>query len=124
MEYVVSTPGGAKVEVAFGKHKLETDQPLQEGGEGSAPTPYQIFLASIAACSGFYALIFCQQRNLPTEGLKIVMDAKTPTEMKIKIRAPDGFPEKYQGALIASVKSCAIKKAIDKGIRIDAALSD
>lgn len=72
MEMTVSFPGGARVDAQFGSYTVQTDQPPHAGGEGSAPAPFSLFLASIATCAGVYVLGFCRQRGLPTEGIRIV----------------------------------------------------
>jgi ribosomal protein S12 methylthiotransferase accessory factor len=116
MEMQVSFPGGAKVDAAFGPYVVRTDQPPQGGGEGSAPTPFNLFLASIATCAGIYVLGFLRQRQLPTEGVRLVQRADTSQatgmveRVEIDIEVPEGFPEKYLPALIRSAEQCAVKK--------------
>ena len=72
MEMTVTFPGGARVDAQFGNHTIKTDQPVRGGGEDSAPPPFAVFLASIATCAGIYVLGFCNQRGLPTAGIKLV----------------------------------------------------
>ena len=72
MEMEITFPGGARVDANFGGMTVKTDQPVQGGGQGSAPTPFATFLASIGTCAGIYVLGFCQQRGIPTDGIKIV----------------------------------------------------
>lgn len=115
----VTFPGGARVDASFNGFTVQTDQPVQGGGVGSAPTPFATFLASIGTCAGIYVLGFCQQRNLPTEGLKPVqrveVDRTTGLVSKIKldIQLPPGFPEKYREAVIKSAGQCAVKKHVE-----------
>jgi len=116
MEMLVSFPGGARVDAAFGPHVVRTDQPPQGGGEGSAPTPFNMFLASIATCAVIYVLGFLRQREIPTEGVRLVQRANRNREtgmieqVEIEIEVPQGFPEKYLPALIRSAEQCAVKK--------------
>jgi len=116
MEMLVSFPGGAKVEAAFGPYVEQTDQPPQGGGEGSAPTPFQMFLASIATCAGIYVLGFLRQRGISPDGVRLVQRANSDratgmvTHVEILIEVPAGFPEKYLPALIRSAEQCAVKK--------------
>ena len=56
MEMVISFPGGKRVDAEFGGMVIQTDQPPQGGGEGSAPTPFALFLASMGTCAGSSAL--------------------------------------------------------------------
>lgn len=116
MEMVIDFPGGKRVDAHFGPYDLKTDQPPQAGGEGSAPTPFATFLASIGTCAGIYVLGFCQQRGIPTDGIKIVqrMEGDRTTGMTTKvyldIQLPPNFPEKYKDAVIRSADQCAVKK--------------
>ena len=71
MEMIIDFPGGARVDAHFGPYTVYTDQPPQGGGEGSAPTPFALFLASMGTCAGIYVLGFCKQRGLSTDGIRI-----------------------------------------------------
>ena len=119
MEMTISFPGGARVDARFGPYTVQTDQPLQGGGEGSAPTPFATFLASLGTCAGIYVLGFCRQRGLPTEGLRLTqrldVDRATGTVARVglDIHVPPGFPEKYHSALVRSAEQCAVKKLIE-----------
>ncbi len=118
MEMVIDFPGGKRVDAHFGPFDLKTDQPPQAGGDGSAPSPFLTFLASIGTCAGIYVLGFCQQRGIPTDGIKIVqhMESDRTTGMTTKvyldIKLPPSFPEKYKDAVIRSADQCAVKKHI------------
>ena len=119
MDMTVTFPGGVKVDAQFGSHIIKTDQPVQGGGEGSAPAPFALFLASIATCAGIYVLGFCKQRGLPTDGIRLVqrLEADPRTGMisrvVIDIVVPPGFPEKYHPALIRAADQCAVKKHLE-----------
>lgn len=119
MEMVIDFPGGAKVDAHFGSFTVKTDQPVISGGEGSAPAPFELFLASIGTCAGIYVSGFCKQRNLPTDGIRIVQrihrDPATGMVGKIdlEIQTPPDFPEKYLPSLIRSAELCAVKKHLE-----------
>jgi ribosomal protein S12 methylthiotransferase accessory factor len=119
MEMIVDFPGGDRVDAHFGPYTVMTDQPSPSGEAGSAPTPFSLFLASIATCAGIYVLGFCRQRNLPTEGLRIIQrDQHNPLNgmvesVDIEIQTPPGFPEKYLPSLIRSAELCMVKKHIE-----------
>ena len=119
MEMVISFPGGARVDAQFGSFTVKTDQPPQGGGEGSAPTPFATFLASLGTCAGIYVLGFCRQRGLPTDGIRLTQrlgaDRETGLVSKVEldIHVPPGFPEKYHSALIRSAEQCAVKKLME-----------
>lgn len=116
MEMVIDFPGGKRVDARFRSHHLKTDQPAHSGGTDSAPSPFEIFLASIGTCAGIYVLGFCHQRNIPTDGIKLVqrmeVDHETgmTTKVYLDIQLPPDFPEKYKEAVIRSADQCAVKK--------------
>ncbi len=119
MEMAISFPGGARVDADYGGFVIKTDQPISGGGDGSAPTPFMLFLASLGTCAGIYVLSFCEQRGLPTDDLRIRqsmdMDPNTHmvTQVKLDIDLPLGFPEKYKTALIKAAQLCAVKRHLE-----------
>jgi putative redox protein len=119
MEMMIDFPGGARVDAHFGDLTLKTDQPPAGGGEGSAPSPFDTFLASIGTCAGIYVLGFCRQRGIPVEGVRIIQrmhpDPATGMVGKIdlEIQTPPGFPEKYLPALIRAADQCKVKKHLE-----------
>ena len=129
MEMIVSFPGGARVDAQVGHHTIRTDQPPQGGGEDSAPAPFSLFLASIGTCAGIYVLGFCKQRGLPTEGIRIVQtvvpDRQTGmvSRIRLDIRVPPDFPEKYHDALVRAANQCAVKKHLETPPAFDVAVS-
>jgi len=112
---MVSFPGGKRVDAKLGDFVIKTDQPVYQGGEGTAPAPFDLFLASLATCAGYYVLVFCQSRGLPAENISVVMKKERNPETRridkifIAINLPAEFPEKYKAAVIKSVNSCAVK---------------
>lgn len=112
MEMEITFPGGSRVDANFGGLTVRTDQPPA----ASAPTPFATFLASIGTCAGIYVLGFCQQRGIPTQGVKIVQrmhgDRMTGLvgRIDLDIQLPPDFPEKYKSAVIRSAEQCAVKK--------------
>jgi ribosomal protein S12 methylthiotransferase accessory factor len=119
MEMLIDFPGGARVDAHFGPYTVKTDQPPMGGGQGSAPTPFAVFLASIGACAGIYVLGFCQQRGLSADGIRIVQrDLRDPStgmvgKVEIEIQVPSDFPEKYRDSLVRSAELCAVKKHLE-----------
>ena len=117
-DVVVTLPGGKRVDAQLGAHLIRTDQPASSGGEDSAPSPFQLFLAAIGTCAGIYVAGFCQKRGLATEGIRLHqrnhLDRETGalTRVEIDIEVPPGFPEKYLEALVRVADQCAVKKAI------------
>jgi putative redox protein len=114
----ITFPGGKRVDADFGTHVVRTDQSPAHGGEGSAPEPFDLFLASLAACAGAYVLGFCQARNIPTERILLVQQHrfKGPDEhlehVELQVMLPDDFPEKYRAAVLRAATHCKVKKML------------
>lgn len=114
----VSFPGGVAVDATYKGHTIHTDQPVKAGGGDTAMAPFDLFLASIATCMGLYALRFCQERSLPTEGLGVTLEPVRDEEKKriatvrVELELPEGFPDKYRAAIERAVDLCAVKKHI------------
>lgn len=125
MDMVVDFPGGLRVDAHFGAFTIRTDQLPHDGGEGSAPTPFATFLASLATCAGIYVLGFCRQRGIPTDGIRLVQRTfPDPTtrlvgRVAVEIELPEEFPEKYKAALIRAAEQCAVKKHFEKPPTVD-----
>jgi ribosomal protein S12 methylthiotransferase accessory factor len=115
MEMLIDFPGGLKVDAHFGPFTIETDQPPAS----SAPTPFEVFLSSIGTCAGIYVLGFCRQRNLPTEGIRIVQRNNTNRmtglvdRINLEIQVPPTFPAQYYEALVRSAELCKVKKTLE-----------
>lgn len=120
MEMRITFPGGKKVNAEYNGTVVKTDQPPKYGGEGTAPSPFEYFLASIGTCAGIYVLGFCQNRKIPTEHITLVQrmdhekkgDKVFLKKITVEIEIPQDFPEKYRNALIKVADQCAVKKAI------------
>jgi ribosomal protein S12 methylthiotransferase accessory factor len=116
MKIEVSFEGAKGVNAMVNGHLIKTDQPVTSGGTNSAPTPFELFLASLATCAGIYVKGFCDQRNLPTENIKIFQDmqydpsTQLVSKVTIEIQVPSDFPEKYHDALIAVANKCKVKQ--------------
>jgi putative redox protein len=118
MSMKITFPGGLGVNATFKGFTVMTDQGVENRGGGTAPEPFDLFLASLGTCAGLYALRFCQQRGIATQGLGLTLATEKDPEWKrlalvrLEIELPEGFPEKYREALIRSVDQCAVKRHI------------
>jgi putative redox protein len=125
MDMTITFPGGLRVSAEAGPHTILTDQPPQAGGDGSAPAPFTLFLASIGTCAGIYALAFCKHRGIPTDGIRIVQrtDRDPGTglvaRVSLDIEVPPGFPERYHDALVRAADQCAVKKHLEHPPQLD-----
>jgi putative redox protein len=125
MRIETTFPGGVRVDAVVRGFTVASDQPVEYGGGGSAPAPFDQFLASLATCAGFYAVQFCRRRELPTAGLEVVLDARRDpethrlAEVRIEVTPPRGFPDKYRDALVRAVDQCAVKRVIEAPPRFE-----
>ena len=112
----VRFPGGKKTETLINGFSVLSDQPESSGGEGAAPSPFDMFLVSIASCAGYYAMEFCKGRNIPVDDLSVSCTTEYDPERRlmkqinINVMTPEGFPEKYKDAILKAVDQCAVKR--------------
>lgn len=116
MEMRIRFPGGLKVDAAVAGRTVHTDQPEASGGDGTAPSPFDLFVASIGTCAGYYVLAFCRKREIPTEGIELVLHTeagpggKGVARIGIEIRLPSSFPERYVDACARASEQCSVKR--------------
>jgi ribosomal protein S12 methylthiotransferase accessory factor len=121
MEIQVTLEGDKRVATRIGTHTIVTDQPTKMGGSDSAPAPYDLFVASIGTCAGFYVQSYCQNKGIDTTGIEIRLSAKRDPKTKqiigfvTTIELPPGLPEKLDAALKKVAAQCAVKKTIALG---------
>jgi len=110
---------GKKIDATFGQFTVRTDQSRDGGGEGSAPEPFMLFLASLATCAGIYVIGFCEARDIPTDGIGLVQDHTFDEKtgkllgVSIQIQVPESFPEKYHKALERTAALCTVKRVME-----------
>jgi uncharacterized OsmC-like protein len=125
MEMKISFPGGKKIDADYKGFTIKTDQPIREGGEGSAPEPFSLFIASIGTCTGVYVLSFCQKRNISTDNISLMLkleknkDTHMIEKISIEIQVPEDFPENYKKAIVKTANLCTVKKHLDNPPEID-----
>jgi len=118
MELKVTLGSGKKVETRIGNHVITTDQPAKYGGDDSAPAPFDLFLASIATCAGFFVKSYCDKKGIDTAGIAISMapelDQKTKqvTGFVTRIQLPESVPQAMHAPLRRAAEQCTVKKAI------------
>jgi ribosomal protein S12 methylthiotransferase accessory factor len=125
----VSFPGGKRVDAHVGGFVVHTAQPVAAGGDGSAPSPFDLFLASLATCTGITVHAFCQARGLTTDGVRItqVVEHDPATKLVNRIRhelvLPDSFPEKYRAGVVHAAESCKVKRTILAALTMEVSLA-
>ena len=108
--------GNKKVNANYKGFTIKTDQPVKAGGDNTAPAPFDLFLASMGTCAGIYVKLFCDQRQIPTDNIKLIQTTEFNNEthligkVKIDIKLPADFPEKYKNAVINAANLCTVKK--------------
>jgi putative redox protein len=116
MDLIISFPGNKKVDASYKGFTIKTDQAVQAGGDGTAPAPFDLFLASIGTCSGIYVVDFCAHRGIPLDNVRIVQSMTRDPEthmvsaISLRIEIPNDFPDKYRESLVRAVDLCAVKK--------------
>jgi uncharacterized OsmC-like protein len=118
--------------IAIRDHVIAVDQPVSDGGENSAPTPTDLFVASLTACVGHYARRYLDRHGLPTAGLAVSAEwqmASNPARVgavRIDLHIPDGVPAERHAALLAVASHCTIHNTLDRPptVTIDAAQGD
>jgi ribosomal protein S12 methylthiotransferase accessory factor len=119
MDMEIYFPGKKKVYAKYKGFVVETDQPVEAGGDNSAPAPFDLFLLSIGTCAGFYVVSFLQQRGLSTEGAGVVLRREVdpgthlPSKVHLEIKLPADFPQKYRDAVIRAAEQCTVKRALE-----------
>ncbi len=118
-DIVITFDGGKVITAHINGKSIRTDQSPERGGEGSAPEPFELFLASIGTCAGVYVKSFCDRRGIATDGIRIIQsmefdpEKRTPSRFRLDIQLPAGFPEKYRNAVISAADLCLVKKTIN-----------
>ncbi len=116
MNMKITFEGKKKVNAEFNGQIISTDQPLQAGGDGTAPAPFTLFLASIGTCAGIYIKSFCDQRNIPTDQISITQSmnynykTRLIDNIDLIVHLPADFPEKYKTAVLNAANLCAVKE--------------
>ncbi len=109
---------GKKLTARTASFSIDSDQPVQEGGGGTAPTPQDLFLSSLAMCAGHYARIFCESKTISMNGMGLKIkyemseDGRQIKRFLYELTLPEGFPEKYKAAILRAVDLCPIKKQL------------
>ena len=117
---IIDFPKGQIVTAKFQGFQVTTDQLVESGGENTAPDPFSLFLSSIGTCTGIYVLRFCQERNLPTEDLNLILKTQWNEKKRlistidITINTGNTFPDKYKNTLVKVANLCTVKRHLEK----------
>jgi putative redox protein len=106
-----------RVDTELRGHHIATDQPWEKGGRDSAPTPFDLFLASIGTCAGTTIQAFCAHRDIPASEIKLTQrveldDNGDVREIELKVHLPPSFPKKYVDVLQRVIEQCPVERSI------------
>jgi putative redox protein len=116
--------GGQKVDAHYKCFVIHTDQPAGAGGTATAPSPFDLFLASLGTCAGFFVLAFCQARKIPTDDISLVLTAVRDeathgvAAVEIEILLPRDIPPQIADACVRSAGQCAVARHLVDAPRV------
>ncbi|PAV26159.1 OsmC domain/YcaO domain-containing protein [Tamilnaduibacter salinus] len=118
MEISVNFLDNLRLEAKFNDFTVVTDQPIRYKGDGSAPGPFDYFLASSALCAAHFVRLYCNARNIPTENIRLSQDNIVDPEnrynqiFRIQVELPDDLSEKDRKGILRSAERCTVKKVV------------
>lgn len=121
---------GDRFEIAVRGHTITVDQPLADGGTDTAPTPTELFIASLASCVAYYARRYLARHNLPTAGLAVDATysiSPRPArvgEIELVLRVPDGVPTGRRDALLAVASHCTVHNTLQAAPDVTIKMAD
>jgi ribosomal protein S12 methylthiotransferase accessory factor len=110
-----------KVEARFDDHTVVADQPIRYKGDGTAPGPFDYFLASSAMCAAYFVKVYCLARNIPTEDIRLTQNNIVDPENRYKqifqidVDLPESISEHDREGILKSIDRCTVKKVIQEG---------
>jgi len=116
---VVRHLGGDRLEIEVGSFRLIADQPVKDGGDGTGPSPTELFLSGLAACVAFFAQRFLRRHELSTAGLTVSCDygwAENPHrigEIDLKVDAPSLKPDLHE-AFVRVIEHCTLHSTLQR----------
>ena len=119
MDIEIIFEGNKRISAKVNDQIIKTDQPVTDGGEGTAASPFDLFMASMGTCVGYYVKAFCDNRKISTSEIKIVQHSDYNKEshlvenINIEIQLPDNFPEEHKEHLLRAAGKCKVKKHLE-----------
>lgn len=121
MEIKVSYLDNLRIDARFDDFSVIADQPIRYKGDGSAPSPFDYFLASSALCAAYFVKVYCNARDIPTDGIRVAQNNIVDPEnrynqiFKIQVELPETISEKDRIGILRSIDRCTVKKVIQTG---------
>ena len=116
MEIKVNFLDKLRLEAKFDDFTVVADQPIRYKGDGSAPGPFDYFLASSALCAAYFVKLYCVTRNIPTENIRLSQNNIVDPEdryqqiFKIQVELPSDIEEVDRRGILKSIERCTVKK--------------
>jgi ribosomal protein S12 methylthiotransferase accessory factor len=121
MEIKVNFLDNLRLEAKFDDFTVVADQPIRYKGDGSAPGPFDYFLASSALCAAYFVKLYCQTRSIPTENIRLSQnnivdpDNRYNQIFKIQVELPADISDKDRQGILRSIERCTVKKVVQTG---------
>lgn len=121
MEIKVNFLDKLRLEARFDDFTVIADQPIRYKGDGSAPGPFDYFLASSALCAAYFVKLYCDTRNLPTDNIRLSQNNIVDPEnrykqiFKIQVELPEDLSAKDRQGILRSIERCTVKKVVQTG---------
>lgn len=121
MEIKVNFLDNLRIEAKFDDFSIIADQPIRYKGDGSAPSPFDYFLASSAMCAAYFIKVYCNARDIPTDGIRVAQNNIVDPEnrynqiFKIQVEIPEHISERDREGMLRAVDRCTVKKVIQTG---------
>ncbi|MBF6042068.1 OsmC domain/YcaO domain-containing protein [Pseudomonas sp. P154a] len=121
MEIKVNFLDNLRLEAKFDDFTVVADQPIRYKGDGSAPGPFDYFLASSALCAAYFVKLYCDTRSIPTENIRLSQNNIVDPEnrynqiFKIQVELPADISDKDRQGILRSIDRCTVKKVVQAG---------
>ena len=121
MEINVEFLDNLRVKASFDDFSIIADQPIRYKGDGSAPGPFDYFLASSALCAAYFVKVYCVARNIPTDGIRVAQNNIVDPEnrynqiFKIQVELPETLSDKDRQGVLRAIERCTVKKVVQAG---------
>lgn len=121
MEIKVNYLDNLRLEAKFDDFTVISDQPIRYKGDGSAPGPFDYFLASSAMCAAYFVKVYCNTRNIPTDNIRLSQNNIVDPEdrykqiFRIQVELPEDISDKDRQGIVRSIERCTVKKVVQAG---------
>ena len=120
MEIKVNFLNNLRLEAKFDDFTITTDQPIRYKGDGTAPSPFDYFLASSALCAAYFVKVYCLSRGISTNDIQVSQNNIVDPEnrynqiIEIQVKLPSYIPERERVGILRSVDRCTVKKVVQQ----------